>query len=135
MNKYFKLVICIFILALLRFSCSDDDKDDIKLLVTCNAPFTGMYIYNGGNPVGYGGPGGYVISGSTYYYSIIFDDLDSIIVDASITRTGGDTNSYTLTIRIFKDGSEVKKQSINSTGVSTDTISGFSYTYDEAPTT
>ncbi len=134
------LYICIiFLISFLfgfDFKCDDDEKDPIKLLVTCNTEFDGSYIFNSADPVGFGGTTGtppYSKSGSTYYCSIVFNDLDNIIVDASINRTGGDTNSYSLTIRIFKDDSKVKEETITSASTTNDTISGFTYTYDETP--
>ena len=69
------------------FKCDDEEKDPIKILVTCSGPFSGYYIYNSSTPVGFGGgttgDNPYIISGSTYYYERSFNDLDSIEVDAT----------------------------------------------------
>jgi hypothetical protein len=131
---YIAVFFLISLLVGFDFKCNDNEKDPIKLYVTCTAPvsvdppntsFTGNYFYNSN----FGGFSNTNNSGSTYYYSIIFDDLDTLIVNASITRDSGDTTSYTLSIFIFKDETMVEQKTINSTSSGTDMITNFIYNY------
>jgi hypothetical protein len=120
------------------FKCDDEEKDQIKLLVSCdnsNTPsFNGSYYLNSDNPVGFQNN---QTSGSAYFYTITFNDLDSLSVDVTINRSAADiTNNtpFTLTIRIYKDNSQVKIKSVTSTGTTTDSIINFTYSYGETST-
>ena len=76
-------IITIFYFSL--FSCNAEDEE-FKLIVLCDGPFEGTYIYNSNNPVGFGESSEenpYHQTGNSYYFQKIFTDLDSIEVDAT----------------------------------------------------
>jgi hypothetical protein len=88
-------------------ACSEVD-DEIKLLVLCDGPFEGTYIYNSDSPVGFGESSEenpYHQTGNSYYFQKTFSDLDSIDVDA--------TRYYctdSLKIKIYREDEKVKEE-------------------------
>ncbi|MFH0974211.1 MAG: hypothetical protein V1874_00340 [Spirochaetota bacterium] len=129
-HKLFSLII-IIIFSLIRMSCGEDKKDEIKMLVICDGPFEGTFIYNSDTPVGFGGSSTenpYHQTGNSYYFQKTFDDLDSIEVDA--TR---DECTDSLKIKIYRDDEKIKEESLSadSDDDCSDNSLSLTYTYDE----
>jgi hypothetical protein len=129
-RKLFSLII-IIIFSLIRMSCGEDKKDEIKMLVICDGLFEGIYIYNSETPVGFGGSSTenpYHQTGSSYYFQKKFDDMDSIEVDATREEC---TDS--LKIKIYRDDEKVKEEVLeaDSDDSCSDNSLNLTYTYDE----
>jgi hypothetical protein len=132
MRKDRLLFITIFILISFffgfDFKCDDEEKDEIKVYITCsgssliNNSFSGIYLYNSNPAVN-------IVpikdSNSLYTYTAIFDDLDSVVFQ--VTRA--DVNN-TLTIWIYRDGTMLTDLTKSLTPSDTTTyILDFSYNY------
>jgi hypothetical protein len=132
MNFRILLILNTFIIfSLLTLSCGDEEKDEIKLLVICDGPFEGTYIYNSEIPVGFGGSSTenpYHQTGSSYYYQKTFDDLDSIEIDATREEC---TDS--LKIKIYRESDKVKEEVLeaDSDTSCSDNSLNLTYNYDE----
>ncbi len=132
MNKFRLYILLFTILSLFIVSCDKEKKDKIKILVTCDGDFNGDYIYNSADPVGFGGgttgDNPYIHSGSVYYFSRVFNDLDTIDVETRRTNL-----TDTLKIRIYRDNTKVKENFIDNSSLEF-TLELF-YDYDESPST
>jgi hypothetical protein len=131
MNFKKLLILNTFIIfCLLSFSCSDE-KDKIKLLVICDGPFEGTYIYNSETPVGFGGSSAenpYHQTGSSYYFQTTLNDLDSIEVDATREECAD-----SLKIKIYRESDKVKEEELDADSDTScsDNSLNLTYTYDE----
>lgn len=138
MNKYLKAVICIFILAIISFSCSDEDKDDVKIqLITSDATIGGYYFVNGSRFISFTESNstspdlnvmkittnGIQTIGTDRYFEATIKDLDEITINAKRVNCSDYLDAY-----IFKDNSEVKKGSLDPTS-STPCTTTLSLTY------
>jgi hypothetical protein len=127
-NRRLLILNIIIIFSLFVVSCGDEEKDEIKLLVICDGPFEGTFIYNSGTPVGFGGSSTenpYHQTGSSYYFQTRFDDLDSVEVDA--TR---ETCTDSLKIKIYRTDSKVKEEVLDAYSYTDCGDNSLNLTYD-----
>ncbi|MBN2400858.1 MAG: hypothetical protein JXN64_00515 [Spirochaetes bacterium] len=105
--KRHRLFIIFFLLTFLfRFSCSDEELDEIKFYVkSTEGNFTGgTYKRNGGTTVAFNGIG---IGSNVYEYELELDDVDYLEVSARKV-----TEDQSVEIRIYRDGVKVKSDKL-----------------------
>lgn len=124
-----KLVLFLFFLPIiLLFACFDDDKDDIKVIVTCtsegDASFTGSYELNDKDTVDFTSSAlSNVETGNMHIYEKKFDNVDDLTVSAS--KSNADS---VLSVQIFRNDEYVKSVSSDYSGSTTVSIE---FDYDD----
>jgi hypothetical protein len=112
-RKYLKILIFVVIstICFSLFGCfEDDEKDPIKVIITCSssvdAGFTGSYTLNSNSAVGFSSS---VATTNMEIYQVEFDDVDELTIFAD-----KDDQTSVLSIQIFKDNKYIKSLSASS---------------------
>ena len=126
MKNNFFIYICLIVITVLSLYCNPVEKDQIKLLITCEGTFTAYYNLNG-NFTSINQD--QIIDTSTvYYYENSFDDLN--IIEVFATR---DSCTDTLRLNIYRNGKRIKDAvlSAGTTETCSDNDLELDYEYNE----